>query len=812
MKKRSKLYNEFGEDLSLKKREIIERCVVASITVIAIAVVGFAAIRNERARTANRTAPVEQKTKVVRRVAEVVKGLEFLADKDNGAAAASFTRAIELDRKNVEALVGRGVATARQGDLVVAESDFLAAVQLNPMSASIYANLGFVRAQKKDLRGAIENFSRALDLDSNLISVYGNRAYCYFQKGEYSLALDDISHVVRLDKRNAPAYYNRAILLGIMNRFDTAVANLSHPCLQDVKSLESRKLAAFFQSQSGNALDSLKNCRLGLEQSPKDKDYMVLSIAALKLIADSEPSSEIQTAWEQARDGIELESIAIAQSNLQKLASTFQLEGACNPRLLMLEEGTSLPIPTSEKVAAQNVQEALEYLQVGDLETAVACFRESLRNVPYSKETVFKMALTLVDQGRNAMAADELSKLAKRFPDDSKILVVQSMVCSRLGKFPDAIGALDRAISLSQNDAALFLHRANVRMLSGQDFEKAIEDCRRAERLGTVTPELLDIKARALSKLGDFEAAIVAHNNAIEITPNDVSLLLNRSETYRLNKQWELARADAEKTVSLEADEKSYHDLALCQFELADYEKALESIEAALKKRPKVLKSVSLKGQILAKQSKYREAIDALKPLEPKATSSGYHETLAFCHLQLKEYEDAWKYIAKTIDKGDQSLDSLSIAAQVTHALGEHNKAKSFVERFVKAGGSSPEIDFLLGKYASDRKDWRGSIDHFKSSLKKKQQFPEAWQAAGYAFEQIGELGRAKQCYSNAIKVGGNGPDVRMARAKILVSAASYSEAMADLNWLKDNNVDDSRIAQLIDVCNAKTVNVRKRR
>ena len=812
MKSRSKRFNEFGEDLSQKRRELLERCAVACITIFAIVVVGYAAIRNEQTRKVKRSVASPVLSKPIVQVAEVLKGMEFLKDNDNGAAAASFSRAVELDRKNVEALVGRGVSLARSGDLASAESDFLASLHLNANSSAIYNNIAYIRSKKKDYRTAIESYSKAIELDCNLVAAYGGRAFCYFQKDDYSSALDDLSHIIRLDKRNAPAWFNRAIVLGKMNRFETAIVNLTNPIVQSLGLIENRKLASFFQTQSGVPTDGLTNSKIGLEQNPNDPDFAFLSLLALKSIAESESDPESTKAWQDAKDQTALEVVAKGQANLEKLCSSFLLEGSCSPQLILFTNLSTVTAPLSENVATQQLQEAREYLKVGDLETAVACFRESLRNSPNSKATAVELALTMLNQNRNALAAEELSKLAKRFPEDTKILDVLSMVYSRIEKYSDAIGALDRAISIDQNDPALYLHRANVRFLSSQDYDLVVEDCKRTERLGTINSDLLDIKGRALAKLDQFAASIDSHTAAIEKSPESDSLLLHRAETYRLFNKVDLAIADANQALALKPSSSTYLEVASCYSDKGDYANALDAIEKSLALTPKDLSATLLKGQLLTKLKRYRDAVNVLKPLEAKSKSNDVLKCLAICFFQLKEPDVAWNYISKYLEKGETNVETWEIAAKIAHAIGDYAKAKVFIERYIKDGGDSAEIDYLLGKYASDRLDWSGAVDHFKKCLKKRASSPEAWLAAGEAMEHLKQPEKALQCYANAIKLQQDDPKPRIARAKLHVTIANYQGAMADLEWLNENNILDGETAKMLDVCKSKLVKTRAKR
>ncbi len=139
---------------------------------------------------------------------------------DLQAAIDSYTRAIELNDKLVEAYVNRGLAKARQGNLSAAIDDYDRAIELDSDRVLAYYNRGVAKASLAERRSqnaeqlwqkAIDDYSEAIQRDTTLVDAYMNRGFAYFQQQEYVDAVADYSSVIFRNPKSIDAYYNRGL-------------------------------------------------------------------------------------------------------------------------------------------------------------------------------------------------------------------------------------------------------------------------------------------------------------------------------------------------------------------------------------------------------------------------------------------------------------------------------------------------------------------------------------------------------------------------------------------------------------------------
>jgi Tfp pilus assembly protein PilF len=92
-------------------------------------------------------------------------GKQQLASGDAAGAAASFKKALELDAKNVPAVIGMGEIALRQGLFGDAIAHLKKASRLAPKSSHVFTLLGEAYLGTGNNAVAADNFKKALQLD-----------------------------------------------------------------------------------------------------------------------------------------------------------------------------------------------------------------------------------------------------------------------------------------------------------------------------------------------------------------------------------------------------------------------------------------------------------------------------------------------------------------------------------------------------------------------------------------------------------------------------------------------------------------------
>ncbi len=139
------------------------------------------------------------------------RGLERHRVGDIAGAIAAYSRAIELDEKYADAYNNRGVAYMAQKDYTAAAADFTRSLELAP-SDSAYNNRGSILFSQRKTEEAIADFTEGIKLKPSA-EAYVNRGLAYQQTNRDSLALADYEQAIKLNPKFGRAYVLRALLL-----------------------------------------------------------------------------------------------------------------------------------------------------------------------------------------------------------------------------------------------------------------------------------------------------------------------------------------------------------------------------------------------------------------------------------------------------------------------------------------------------------------------------------------------------------------------------------------------------------------------
>jgi len=130
---------------------------------------------------------------------------------DYDGAISDYTRAIEIDPRNVDAYTNRGNSRATKHDLDGAISDYTNAIEINSRFAPAYYNRGLAREGKNDSDGAIADFTKAIEIDPRYAKAYTHRGFSPVLKTDTAGALSDLNKAIEINPNLAGAYYARGL-------------------------------------------------------------------------------------------------------------------------------------------------------------------------------------------------------------------------------------------------------------------------------------------------------------------------------------------------------------------------------------------------------------------------------------------------------------------------------------------------------------------------------------------------------------------------------------------------------------------------
>jgi tetratricopeptide (TPR) repeat protein len=241
------------------------------------------------------------------------------------------------------------------------------------------------------------------------------------------------------------------------------------------------------------------------------------------------------------------------------------------------------PAPTD---AAGLASQAAGYLQRGDYRQAIADLDQAIKLEPNSAKYAYNRGvahfenhqddLAMADFNRaialqpdDAFALDGRGQLylfkgdlkraqadfaaaASAAPNDSKRPYREVAAYDNAGHYAEAVKLLDQLIAKAPS-GWLYNDRCWIRAKSGQELEKALDDCNAALKLEPQSSAVLDSRAFVELRLGRFEAAVSDYDTALAKVPNQAPSLYGRGIAERRKGDKQKGDADIAAARQLEA-------------------------------------------------------------------------------------------------------------------------------------------------------------------------------------------------------------------------------------------------------------------
>lgn len=133
-------------------------------------------------------------------------------------------KALDLDSKNVDALLCRGYIYKQRSEIHLAEKDFSEAVRLAPDNSIVFSQRGQLYKQIKKLDKALADMNRAIELFPAYF-YYERRAGIYAELKDYENALKDYTEAIRQKPETESYYQKRAEIYRELGKKDLAEAD-----------------------------------------------------------------------------------------------------------------------------------------------------------------------------------------------------------------------------------------------------------------------------------------------------------------------------------------------------------------------------------------------------------------------------------------------------------------------------------------------------------------------------------------------------------------------------------------------------------
>jgi Flp pilus assembly protein TadD len=245
-------------------------------------------------------------------------------------------------------------------------------------------------------------------------------------------------------------------------------------------------------------------------------------------------------------------------------------------------------------------------------------------------------------------------------------------------------------IPTGEEDLADKLQLARALILGGKAREalEVLGDVMARDLAGTFTVEVLYYKGFALDTLGEFDAALANYEEALELRPEDPSILLAMGQAYLdAGRDGDAADAFARALAAAPGDSRALTGLAYLDLKNGDADGARDKLERALAADPENALAMSYLGLLEMGERKFdlaRAHLENALALEPDNLTANYN--LALIYAAQGEYAAAEKHFRAVLERKADDGQARFYLAAVLEAQGKYDEALAEAEKVVQSG------------------------------------------------------------------------------------------------------------------------------
>jgi cytochrome c-type biogenesis protein CcmH/NrfG len=255
------------------------------------------------------------------------------------------------------------------------------------------------------------------------------------------------------------------------------------------------------------------------------------------------------------------------------------------------------------------------------------------------------------------------------------------------------------------------IQQAAVSYYNRGEYEKAIEEYKRAIEINPDSVEAYYHLGMAYSSLGKYKEAVEAYGRAIRIKPEYAAAYYNLGHAYSNLNQHDKAIKAFRRSIQYEPDNvEAYFALGNAYSDSGKEDKAVDTLEAAISRKPDNPYAYYRLGLLYFPGGLHARAAEAFTQVitrDPRYGEAYYHRAYSYLFLGRGESaaSDAETYLALKGWRAEHSLE-MAIVSHFGHLQArQESAARKVLEEALGEGDSKawpyPAVEYLMGQISA---------------------------------------------------------------------------------------------------------------
>jgi tetratricopeptide (TPR) repeat protein len=456
-------------------------------------------------------------------------GRLYRLNNDFRKAETEFKAAIALQPDSEEAITTLALLYDDEGDNARA-TQVLTGIPDAGRSAKLYSVLGYTYEQQKQYKEAISAYRKAIGLDRENLDAIRGLAQNLLNDGQVDAALEQYKIIADSNPEDAQTYLRIAEIYRKQGKYDQALENLKKAESMVPDSIEvPYNIAAVYQAQGrfDDAVQVLQDLLKKTEKAEGNYNQNEKNNRAVFL-------ERLGTIYRE-------------QGNTQLASETFRKMTALG-----------------DENAVRGYQQLIDTYREGkQWQQATAAAKEAVQKLP--KDRGLRMVLDgqMADSGDADKALKDVHSLLEGKPEDREVYITLAQMNTRLKRFGDAEGALDKAEEFSTKPE----DKQYIYFLRGSTFERekkydqAEEQFRKVLASDPQSAMTLNYLGYMLADRGvKLEEALTLIKKAVDLDPSNYAYLDSLGWAYFKLGKYDIAEENLVKAAQREGSDATVQD------------------------------------------------------------------------------------------------------------------------------------------------------------------------------------------------------------------------------------------------------------